>query len=282
MIQDIGLNRLKNHYDPAIRPTADSRIAYFRGRKLLCQLGEGDELTLPTCAQLGAAAEGSIYIFSIDETTYFLCRAEEVPEPEGFTYEDIAVFRRARPRETAFAAVTAFHLATWYGDNQFCGRCGTKTEHDSVERMMRCPKCGNMIFPKIMPSVIVAVTHGDKLLLTKYANRPGATRFALIAGFTEIGETVEETVHREVMEEVGLRVRNLRYYKSQPWGISGGGLLMGFWCEVDGDDAIHVDHVELDEGAWVSREELRETYHDTGISLTGEMITKFALGEEKA
>ena len=62
----------------------------------------------------------------------------------------------------------------------------------------------------------------------------------------------------------------------------GGGLLMGFWCEVDGDDAIHVDHVELDEGAWVSREELRETYHDTGISLTGEMITKFALGEEKA
>ncbi|MBQ1602463.1 MAG: hypothetical protein II079_01210, partial [Oscillospiraceae bacterium] len=106
MIQDIGLNRLKNHYDPAVRPIADSRIACFRGRKLLCRLGEGDELTLPTCAQLGAAAEESIYIFSIDETTYFLCRAEAVPEPEGFTYEDIAVFRRAKPRETAFAAVT--------------------------------------------------------------------------------------------------------------------------------------------------------------------------------
>lgn len=80
-----------------------------------------------------------------------------------------------------------------------------------------------MIFPRINPSVIVAVTHGDYLLLTQYANRPGATRTALIAGFTEFGETAEQTVHREVMEEVGLKIKNLRYYKSQPWGISGGG-----------------------------------------------------------
>ena len=67
-----------------------------------------------------------------------------------------------------------------------------------------------MIFPRINPSVIVAVTHGDYLLLTQYANRPGATRTALIAGFTEFGETAEQTVHREVMEEVGLKIKNLR------------------------------------------------------------------------
>ncbi len=100
-----------------------------------------------------------------------------------------------------------------------------------------------------------------------------------IAVFTEIGETVEETVHREVMEEVGLKVKNLRYYKTQPWGISAGGLLVGFWCEVDGGDEIRVDHVELDEGAWVSREELRATYEDTGVSLTGEMIAQFIEGK---
>ena len=138
-------------------------------------------------------------------------------------------------------------------------------------------------------SIASAQERGDERVTTGAAEadyfsgealKAGATRFALVAGFTEIGETVEETVHREVMEEVGLKVKNLRYYKSQPWGISGGGLLMGYWCEVDGDDAIHVDHVELDEGAWVSREELRKTYHDTGVSLTGEMIAKFAIGEE--
>jgi len=137
-----------------------------------------------------------------------------------------------------------------------------------------------MIFPRINPSVIVAVTHGDYLLLTQYANRPGATRTALIAGFTEFGETAEQTVHREVMEEVGLKVKNLRYYKSQPWGISGGGLLLGYWCELDGDETIHLDNFELEDGAWVSREELRRDYRDNGVALTSEMIARFAAGRE--
>ncbi|MBR6739200.1 MAG: NUDIX domain-containing protein, partial [Oscillospiraceae bacterium] len=168
----------------------------------------------------------------------------------------------------------------WYRDSQYCGRCGTKAEHDGKERMMRCPTCGNMMFPRIMPSVIVAVVNGDSLLLTRY-NRPGAKRTALVAGFTEFGETVEDTVRREVMEEASLKVKNLRYYKSQPWGISGGGLLFGFWCEVDGDDTIRIDGVELADAAWVSREELQRDFVDTGIALTGEMIRVFSEGGEK-
>ena len=87
--------------------------------------------------------------------------------------------------------------------------------------------------------------------------------------------------HREVMEEVGLKVKNLRYYKSQPWGISGGGLLLGYWCELDGDDeTIHLDNFELADGAWVSREELRENYTGNGIALTSEMISEFAAGRD--
>lgn len=105
----------------------------------------------------------------------------------------------------------------WYESSQYCGRCGAKTEHDRVERMMRCPACGLMIFPKVFPAVIVAITRPDgKVLATRYKGRPYAN-YALIAGYCEMGETVEQTVHREVMEEVGLRVKNLRYYKSQPW-----------------------------------------------------------------
>ena len=87
------------------------------------------------------------------------------------------------------------------------------------ERMMRCPRCGQMEYPEICPAVIIAVTDKNRLLLSKYAGRT-YKRYALLAGFTEIGETLEETVKREVMEEVGLKVTNIRYYKSQPWSFS--------------------------------------------------------------
>ena len=141
---------------------------------------------------------------------------------------------------------------------------------------MRCPECNNMIFPKIAPSVIVGVTHGDRLLLSKYANR-NYTRYGMIAGFTEIGETVEETVAREVMEEVGLKVKNIRYYKSQPWGIAGN-LSVGYFCDLDGDDKVTLDEEELATAEWFHRSELPA--EDDGISLTREMIRIFGEGKE--
>lgn len=85
---------------------------------------------------------------------------------------------------------------------------------------MRCPDCGQMEYPKISPAVIVGILHKDKILMSKYAGRDNITYYALIAGFTEIGESIEETIRREVMEEVGLKVKNIRYYKSQPWSFS--------------------------------------------------------------
>lgn len=87
-----------------------------------------------------------------------------------------------------------------------------------------------MVFPKISPAVIVAVTDNDRVLLTKYAGRT-YKNYALVAGFNEAGETIEQTVRREVMEEVGLKVKNLKYYKSQPWGLSGS-LLSGFFVSL--------------------------------------------------
>ena len=124
--------------------------------------------------------------------------------------------------------------------------------------------------------MIVAVTDGDRLLLSKYAGR-NYTRYALIAGYTEIGETLEQTVQREVMEEVGLRVKNIRYYKSQPWGIDGN-VLAGFYCDLDGDDTIHLDYQELALAEWHDRKQLPAK--DDGISLTREMIRTFEDGME--
>jgi len=133
-----------------------------------------------------------------------------------------------------------------------------------------------MIFPKIAPAVIVAVTNGDKLLMTQYAGR-AYKRYALIAGFVEIGETAEQTVQREVMEEVGLKVKNVRYYKTQPWGVESD-LLLGYFCDLDGDDTIHLDENELAVGGWFDRDTL--PIEDDGISLTREMMRVFAEGKE--
>ena len=274
MLQDIAPHRFDNHYDPDARPQAGDAALCFRGRELLCRTVDGI-LSFPAVGEL---PEGEYtYLFRLDARAFFLRRDAEA-SAEGFSYQNIALFRTSRPYEAALAAVTGFHLASWYAEARWCGRCGAPTVHDANERMMKCTKCAHMIFPKIMPSVIVAVTEGDRLLLTRYANRPGASRFALVAGFTEIGETAEQTVEREVMEEVGLRVKNIRYFKSQPWGISAGGLLLGFWCEVDGDDAIRLDRAELAEAAWLTRDELKAVYEDRGVSLTNEMIVEFIKG----
>jgi NAD+ diphosphatase len=134
-----------------------------------------------------------------------------------------------------------------------------------------------MEYPKICPAVIVGVTHGDKILMTKYADRANSKNYALIAGFAEIGESIEETVKREVMEEVGLKVKNLRYYTSQPWSFSET-LLLGFWCELEGSDEIHLDTEELSVGEWLHRSEIPEA--SGRISLTGTMIEAFRAGRE--
>lgn len=148
-------------------------------------------------------------------------------------------------------------------------------QQDHKERMMLCTSCGQMEYPKICPAVIVAVLDGERILLTKYAGR-SYTRYALIAGFAEIGETIEQTVHREVMEEVGLRVKNLRFYKSQPWSFSDT-LLMGFYCDLDGEDRITLDQDELAVAEWFNRGQIPAPELD--ISLTSEMMMRFQNGE---
>ena len=123
--------------------------------------------------------------------------------------------------------------------------------------------------------MIVSVRDGDRLLMTRYAG-PGAYRHrALIAGFCEIGETAEQTVAREVLEEAGVRVKNIRYYKSQPWGFASD-LLLGFVCDLDGSPELHMDGQELSSAEWVTRADSYE--EDDQISLTREMIIAFKNG----
>ena len=114
------------------------------------------------------------------------------PLPLGYAWYNLREHRAKKPRLLRFAESTAYHLSLWYRDNQFCGRCGGETQPDDRERMLRCPRCGNLIYPKIAPAVIVAVTDGDRILMTRYQGR-AYKGYALIAGFTEIGETAART-----------------------------------------------------------------------------------------
>ena len=301
MIQDIYPSRLNNQYT-AYSPVDEDIVFFFQGSSLLAKYEDEETLVYPQYKEFvkGITLQENkdsvdnytfIYLLSVDDTRYFLAEKkgellkgqyigemadasihkEYAAVVEGFDFVGVNSFRKAKPKATAFAAITAYHIYGWYRDNHFCGRCGGHTVHDSKERMVRCTSCGNMIFPKICPAVIVAVTDNDRILLTKYAGRM-YRNYALIAGFNEAGETLEQTGEREVMEEVGLNVKNIRYYKSQPWGLSGS-LLSGFFCELDGDDKITLQEDELSLGTWVKADEL--DLEDDGISLTREMIIKF-------
>ena len=174
----------------------------------------------------------------------------------------------------AFAAITAQALYQWYRSSRFCGGCGAETRHSETERALVCPECGLVEYPKISPVVIVAVMDGDNLLVTRYKDRP-YRQYALVAGFAESGESLEDTVRREVLEETGVRVKNIRYYKSQPWGLTST-LLSGFFCELDGDAAIRIDETELAEAVWLPRSDIPPSTID--IALTAEMMEAFRLG----
>ena len=279
MLQDLSHGKLEIEYrSPNAAP--DALALCFRGGDILLRRNRDDSLMLPRIWQVlswtNEADEKFRYLFRLQAVDCFLWMGETVGEMEGFSYETARALRQLTSKDLCFGILTGWHLYNWYRNNRFCGHCATPTIHDDQERMLRCPGCGNMIFPKISPAVIIAVTDGDRLLLSKYAGR-SYTRYALLAGYTEIGETLEQTVEREVMEEVGLRVKNIRYYKSQPWGVDGN-VLMGFYCDLDGDDTIHIDENELAMAAFYDRHNLPA--HDDGISLTREMIRVFQEGRE--
>ena len=276
MIQDLGSHCYHNEYHP-VPPKANDCILFFRDRKVLVKVAE-DTFSFPDFQYTGEyyprIYTSYTYLFSIDQRNYYLIREESLDALPGYTMEDIIIFRNLGPQVNGFALITGYQLHNWYESRKFCGKCGHPLVPDARERMMYCPHCKNTEYPKISPAVIVGVRNGNRLLMSKYAGGT-ARRYALIAGFAEIGESLEETVKREVMEEVGLKVKNIEYYKSQPWSLSSS-LLMGFYCDLEGSDQIVLEEDELSEAQWFEREEI--PYDDYDVSLTREMMIRFKKG----
>lgn len=219
--------------------------------------------------------EKSYYVNAVDDEEFYLVDDMQVPEFGGFYMEGMQVLREFSPQYQAFATISASQVYRWMKSRKYCGYCGTVTEKSNTERALICPKCKNIEYPKISPAIIVAIRDGNRLLLTK--NAKGTYKFyALVAGFVEVGESLEDAVRREVMEEVGLKVKNIQSYKSQPWSFSDS-LMLAFIADLDGDDKITIQEEELSEARWFEREDVPVLpFH---ISVGHELIQKFRDGE---
>ncbi len=268
MIQDIFPSVMHNTFVCCTPDKNDYFLRFDVDGKLLVRV---DDHQIRFLTGTAVSAEDAVYLFSVDEQRYFLLRSDVPPtDADGFAYYSLRELRSKGGQKELFAVYTAYHLWKWYHENQYCGCCREAMTLHPRERALLCPKCGHIIYPRINPAVIVGVIKDDRILVTRY--RKGYAHNALIAGFTEIGETLEQTVSREVMEEVGLKVKNIRYYKSQPWG-SAQDLLVGFYCEADGDADIHMDENELKYAEWIPRDAIE--LQPDAISLTNEMMERF-------
>ncbi len=280
------------HCEYAIREPGDRDLIILqKGGQVL--LSDG---CLPSAAQIRKlcpeAVGQAFYLFSIDEQGYFSVPAEAWKQRLGdkevlsgdptwtegaFSWENVMVLRYAEEKDQSFGGAVGWQLSNWYDLHRYCGRCGGKTIRARTERAIVCPSCRHSYYPRISPVVIIAIVDGERILLTRY-QRGGYRRHALVAGFVEIGETLEDAVRREVMEEVGLKVKNIRYVESQPWPFSSS-LIAGFYAEPDGDATIHLNAdggEELAEAVWVHRDEVE--IEDNNVSLTWDMIRKFQRG----
>nr|WP_312579816.1 NAD(+) diphosphatase [Sedimentibacter sp.] len=276
MIQDIEPKIFNNNFKNKTANSQDLFLSYEGDTVLVKE--DTDKLWYPSFSDFKEnyphLIDNAKFLFTIDEINYYLIDENGLDSQNGWTYVSTNRFRTESKYWRSFAGVVGWQLNRWYNNHHFCGKCGKPMKHSEKERMLYCESCNFQTYPTISPCVIVAVHDGDRLLLTQYAGR-AYTRYALIAGFVEIGESLEQTVIREVKEEVGLNVKNLKFYKSQPWPFTDT-LLSGFYAELDGDDTITLQEDELSLGIWLDRKDIPPA--ELNISLTSEMMEAFRTG----
>ena len=195
MIQDIYPSKLDNQFVPCSMEKEDLLMIFDDDGRILVSVEEG-RMRFPAGGEF--KTRHVVYLFSLDNQKFFLLLDNQPSDTEGFRFLNIREVRDLCSGPEVYAAFTGYHLWKWYSDNRYCGKCKGRLRPVKHERALHCRKCGNTVYPRINPAVIVGVIKGDSILVTRY--REGYAHNALIAGFTEIGETVEETVRREVMD----------------------------------------------------------------------------------
>ena len=246
---------------PAVTPPAEAAPApawwfAFCGPRLLVH-EDGPAATVPALgdlADLGLSPVRRQYLGALDGCACCTVEldAHTIP-PDGWTFAGLRALYGRLDDDLFALAGRAFQIVEWDRTHQFCGACATPTEQLPTERAKRCSRCGLTTFPRLSPAVIVRVTRGDTILLGRAQNFPAAF-YSVLAGFVEPGESLEETVEREIEEEVGIRVRNIRYFGSQPWPFPHS-LMIGFTAEYAGGE-IRIQESELADAGWFTRDNL--------------------------
>ena len=183
--------------------------------------------------------------------------------PEGYVRIDLRGWLGRVDSPVFYLAGRAKQIIDWHKTHQFCGQCGTQMADHAVDRAKHCEACGLISYPRLSPSIIVLVRNGDQMLLARNATWPQGM-FSTLAGFVEPGESVEQTVHREVKEEVGIDVKNLKYFGSQSWPFPNS-LMLGFHADYAGGDIVCVDE-EIAEAHWYDWDKLPNIPPGTAIS----------------
>jgi NAD+ diphosphatase len=223
----------------------------FRGNELLVFLESGTGARIPTgdeWAALGLPAEEPHEVGSLGgRPAWAAGLLADAEPPEGMAFQGLRRLWGALDEEAWKLAGRAVQIVEWDRDHRFCGRCGAGTERKPAELARVCPRCGLQQFPRISPAVIVRIERGDQLLLARSPHfAPGV--YSTLAGFVEPGESLEETVAREVREEVGVEVRNIRYFGSQPWPFPHS-LMIGFVADWESGE-IRPQEGEIEDAGW--------------------------------
>jgi NAD+ diphosphatase len=247
-----------NDFVPGLKHSGKSGpavwFAFHEGRMLVVAHGEG--LLLPCCSDLTelGLAPGRIQFLGLlrGEPAY----AAEITSPHtptGMAWEGLRTLFGRFDEVLVAVASRASQIIEWDRTHQYCGRCGSPTVLRSDERARTCPSCRLSVYPRINPAIMVLITNGRQVLLARRPSAPN-NRFSALAGFVEAGESLEQTVARETHEEVGVAVKNIRYFGSQSWPFPNS-LMIAFTAEYAGGE-IRPDGVEIEEARWFDPAEL--------------------------
>lgn len=248
------------------RPQSGDLVYVFRSDRRLLVRAEGRSARVPTWGEL---ADAELDLATGDDEVLLLGRLQGTPAYVAAAREAEPVDARTLPANLVFGdlrnlavrldepsfwvGARAVQILEWHRDHRFCGRCAQPTQPHPVDRAKVCPRCGLHVYPRLAPAVIVLVERGDQVLLARSTRFPGGM-FSTLAGFVEAGESLEQALVREIEEEVGVRVGNLRYFGSQPWPFPHS-LMVGFratWLAGE----LTPDPEEIAEAGWFGRDEL--------------------------
>lgn len=260
-------------FDPSsVSDPASGAYAFAGGRMVVRML---PELRVPTLAEVqacGSITAGPFAISRKGEPAALAVGLDLAPECPGAELKGLRELFGLLPEPVMEVAARAFQVLEWSAAHAFCGRCGHPTVFSTTETARTCPACGSTHFPRITPAVITLVRRGREILLVRGLNF-GPRFYSLVAGFVEPGEALEQTVEREVREEVGIQVADITYAGSQSWPFPSQ-LMVGFTAEYAGGELV-VDRSELSDARWVDLAHLPEDLELPGpYSISGRIIRR--------